>query len=98
MFECHVRFERIFASKILTWAVAVTLPQSYDSATKRKKVVRKRPKVMSRQPEWESQKPKDCQKVQRDKVGHLRLETSNDEDLGRPKLEDRKMELGQNRN
>ena len=24
MFECHVRFERIFASKILTWAVAVT--------------------------------------------------------------------------
>ena len=27
MFECHLRFERIFASKILTWAVAVT----YDS-------------------------------------------------------------------
>ena len=25
MFECHVRFERIFASKILTWAVAVTV-------------------------------------------------------------------------
>ena len=24
MFECHVRFERIFASKILTWSVAVT--------------------------------------------------------------------------
>ena len=24
MFECHVRFERIFASKILIWAVAVT--------------------------------------------------------------------------
>ena len=24
VFECHVRFERIFASKILTWAVAVT--------------------------------------------------------------------------
>ena len=24
MFECHVRFERIFASKILTLAVAVT--------------------------------------------------------------------------
>ena len=24
MFECHVRFERIFASKIVTWAVAVT--------------------------------------------------------------------------
>ena len=53
---------------------------------------------MSRQPEWESQKPKDCQKLQSDKAGHLRQETSNNEDLGRPKLEDRKMELGQNRN
>ena len=37
MFECHVRFERIFASKILTWAVAVTSIEIRNIAVTMKK-------------------------------------------------------------
>ena len=38
MFECHVRFERIFASKILTWAVAVTYNATDMVELKRKRL------------------------------------------------------------